>query len=147
MIHWKDILNLVQHGNPPADKRIEKTFDQWKRILTDKQYFITRKKGTEPPQSNNCEIHTEGIYQCVCCKSKLFDTSIQYHSSSGWPSFSQPIKENAIKYLKDFSLSMERIEVQCNTCDAHLGHVFNDGPPPSRLRYCVNSTAIELISN
>ena len=89
-------------------------------------------------------IAQTGKYHCVCCNTPLFDASIKFDSSSGWPSFTQPIKENAIKYHKDVSFGMIRVEVMCNTCDGHLGHVFPDGPQPSGLRYCINSEALIL---
>ena len=84
------------------------------------------------------------MYNCVCCNTPLFDSTIKYDSSSGWPSFTQPITENAIKYHKDSTLGMVRVEILCNTCDAHLGHVFPDGPEPSGLRYCVNSESMQI---
>ena len=106
---------------------------------------ITRQKGTEAPHSGAlCSSFEEGQYNCVCCNVPLFDSTIKFQSSSGWPSFTQPIKDNAIKYNKDTTFGMHRVEVVCNTCDGHLGHVFPDGPDPSGLRYCVNSEALKL---
>ena len=106
---------------------------------------ILRQKGTERPHSGElCSIYDEGQYNCVCCNTPLFDSTIKFESSSGWPSFTQPIKENAIKYVKDTTLGMIRVEVLCNTCDAHLGHIFPDGPEPSGLRYCINSESMVL---
>ena len=91
-----------------------------------------------------CSIYDKGQYNCICCDTPLFDSTIKFSSGSGWPSFTQPIKENAIKYIRDISHGMVRVEVTCNTCDAHLGHVFPDGPEPSGLRYCINSESMQL---
>lgn len=145
MLTWKEVIHFTTKGNPTPDKRVEKTAAEWKEILTPEQFRITRQKGTESPHSGAlCSIFDEGQYQCVCCKTPLFDATIKFDSTSGWPSFTQPIKENAIKYHKDVSLGMIRVEVMCNTCDGHLGHVFPDGPAPSGLRYCINSEAMQL---
>jgi len=145
MIKWNDIISFSMNGNPTPDKRIEKTPEEWKTLLSDEQFRITRLKGTEAPGSGEfCSSHEAGIYECICCGTLLFDSTIKYDSRSGWPSFTQPIKENAIQYIRDASMGMVRVEVQCNSCDAHLGHVFPDGPEPSGLRYCINSLAIDL---
>ena len=145
MLNWTDIIHFAVKGNPVPDKRIEKTELEWKEILTPEQFRISREKGTERAGSEAlCSAHDAGIYSCICCGSLLFDSTIKFDSKSGWPSFTQPIKENAIKYHKDVSFGMTRVEVMCNTCDGHLGHVFEDGPPPSGLRYCVNSESIQL---
>lgn len=145
MLNWDDILNFSKNGTPEPTRRIEKTNEEWKSILTKEQYQVARLKGTERPGSGAfCESYEEGIYSCVCCGTELFNSTIKYSSGTGWPSFTQPIQENAIKYIGDYSFGMQRIEVLCNTCDAHLGHVFPDGPPPSGLRYCVNSVSIQL---
>ena len=143
MLTWKDVINFSVKGNPKPDRRVEKTDAEWRDILTAEQYGITRNKGTEAPHSGAlCSIHEAGIYHCVCCDTPLFDSTIKFESGTGWPSFTQPIKENAIKYKKDNAFGMIRVEVLCNTCDAHLGHVFPDGPEPSGLRYCINSESM-----
>lgn len=145
MLLWKDIIHFCISGNPKPDSRIEKTEAEWKSVLTPEQYRVSRNKGTEAPHSNAmCTAHEEGIYNCICCDAPLFDSTIKFASGSGWPSFTQPIKENAIAYIKDTTFGMERVEVTCNSCDGHLGHVFPDGPEPSGLRYCVNSESIKL---
>lgn len=145
MLTWKDIISFSVNGNPKPDRRVEKSESEWRNQLTPEQYRITRQKGTERPHSGAlCSIYDEGQYNCVCCNTPLFDSTIKFDSSSGWPSFTQPIKENAIKYEKDSSFGMVRVEVMCNTCDAHLGHIFPDGPEPSGLRYCINSESMIL---
>lgn len=145
MLNWDDILNFAKKGTPPPANKVIKTNEEWQNVLTDEQYKITRLKGTERPGSGAfCESYEEGIYSCICCNTELFDSTIKYSSGTGWPSFTQPIEKNAIKYIGDYSFGMQRIEILCNTCDAHLGHVFPDGPAPSGLRYCVNSISIQL---
>ena len=146
MLHWIDILKFANNGNPKPDQRIEKTTAEWKAILSPEQFNITRQKGTERAHSSDmCMLFEPGTYVCVCCKTELFDNDSKFSSKSGWPSFTQPIKENAIAYHKDRGFGMYRIETVCNTCDAHLGHVFQDGPPPSGLRYCMNALALKKI--
>ena len=145
MLTWKEVMSFTTKGNPTPDKRVEKTEKEWEYLLTPEQFRITRKKGTERPYTGDlCSIYDEGQYNCICCNALLFDSTIKFDSSSGWPSFTQPIKENAIKYYKDISFGMIRVEVLCNTCDAHLGHIFPDGPAPSGLRYCINSESMIL---
>ena len=145
MLTWKDIIHFAVNGTPAPNQRIEKSEDEWRHILTPEQFRITRQKGTERPHSGDlCSIYEPGKYHCVCCNTPLFDSNIKFSSGTGWPSFTQPVQINAIKYLKDTSFGMTRVEVLCNTCDAHLGHVFPDGPEPSGLRYCVNSESMKL---
>lgn len=146
MLNWNNIIKFIAHGNPKPDSRCEKTEAEWKALLTPEQYRITRLKGTEPSGSGAfCSAHSAGKYNCVCCNSPLFDSTIKFSSGTGWPSFTQPIKENAIKYEKDTAYGMVRVEIMCNSCDSHLGHVFPDGPAPSGLRYCVNSESLILL--
>ncbi len=148
MLTWKNVMGFVVNGNPEPEFRVEKPESYWKSILSNEVYKITRNQGTEPPSfDSSCEVYDAGIYNCSCCDQELFDSTIKYDSKSGWPSFTQPIKENAIKYIKDISFGMVRVEIQCNSCDAHLGHVFPDGPEPSGLRYCVNSLSLKLKPN
>lgn len=145
MLTWKDIIRFSTKGNPEPEQRVEKTEAEWRKILTPEQFRVTRKKGTEAAHSGAyCESHEAGKYNCICCDAPLFDSTIKFESGTGWPSFHQPITENAISYIKDASFGMIRVETLCNTCDAHLGHVFPDGPPPSGLRYCMNSEALQL---
>ncbi len=145
-MNWTDVINYTNTGAPAAARKVTKTEAEWKVQLTPEQYRITRLKGTERAFSGeHCHTHEQGKYACICCDEPLFDSSIKFDSKSGWPSFTEPIKNNAIKYEKDVSFGMVRIEVMCNVCEAHLGHVFPDGPPPSGLRYCINSESIKLI--
>lgn len=145
MMDWNDVIRYANNGSPAPELRVEKTDEEWKQELTAEQYRITRKKGTEMAFTGEyCHAHDAGKYNCVCCNTPLFDSSIKFDSKSGWPSFTAPIKDNAINYNKDNSLGMVRVEVMCNTCDAHLGHVFPDGPPPTGLRFCINSESIKL---
>ena len=145
MLTWKDVIHFAEKGNPIPDKRIEKTEKEWKSLLSEEQFYITRKKGTERAFTGAyCESHEPGKYACACCGTPLFDSTVKFESGTGWPSFTQPVKENAIKYEKDTSFGMVRVEVMCNVCDCHLGHIFPDGPAPSGLRYCINSASVKL---
>lgn len=146
MIKWLDVLNYARNGNPEPDRRVEKSDQEWKQELTDEQYAITRLKGTERPYSSDvCSKFEPGIYACVCCDTLLFDANTKFESGSGWPSFNQPIKENAISYHKDTTHGMIRVEVACNVCDSHVGHIFPDGPEPSGLRYCANAVSLNKV--
>ncbi|MFW2376431.1 peptide-methionine (R)-S-oxide reductase MsrB [Cellulophaga baltica] len=148
MLTWKDIISFATKGNPEPDKRVEKSEEEWKAQLTPEQYRVMRKKGTEAPHTGAlCTSYEAGQYNCAGCDTPLFDSTIKFESGTGWPSFTQPIKENAIKYIKDTTFGMVRVEVVCNTCDSHLGHIFPDGPEPSGLRYCVNSESMVLDTN
>ena len=128
----------------------EKKFDEnyWKDKLSSEQFYITRKGGTERPFSGKYLDNKEnGIYICVCCETELFDSDKKYNSNSGWPSFTEPLSDHLIKSLEDRSHFMVRTEVRCNNCDAHLGHVFTDGPGQNGLRYCINSLSLNFTKN
>ncbi len=143
MLKWIDVIKFANHGNPIPDRRVDKTDVEWKNQLSPEAYRITRQKGTEARFSGaHCSAHDPGLYACVCCDTELFDSCEKFDSGTGWPSFTQPVKKNAVKYVKDKSWGMNRVEVQCNTCDAHLGHVFLDGTGPGGLRYCINSISL-----
>jgi peptide-methionine (R)-S-oxide reductase len=147
MLNWNDVLKFANNGNLAPDRRVEKTDAEWKALLTPEQYRITRNAGTEARFSGElCSRYDPGKYVCVCCGTELFDSTIKFDSKTGWPSFTQPITENVINYIKDVSYGMTRIEVDCSVCDAHLGHVFPDGPPPSGLRFCINSESLQLVT-
>uniref|UniRef100_UPI00351AD178 peptide-methionine (R)-S-oxide reductase MsrB n=1 Tax=Endozoicomonas sp. Mp262 TaxID=2919499 RepID=UPI00351AD178 len=127
---------------------VKKTDREWRRELTDEQYRVCRQKGTEAPFSGKYEpFDKDGLYCCACCNQVLFDSSAKFNAGCGWPSFWEAAASDALTYCEDDSLGMKRVEVLCSCCDAHLGHVFNDGPEPSGLRYCINSVAMNFSDN
>ncbi|MBW8310143.1 MAG: peptide-methionine (R)-S-oxide reductase MsrB [Candidatus Paracaedibacteraceae bacterium] len=145
MLNWNDIIQYATDGNPVPDRRVEKTEAEWLQLLTPEEFQITRQKGTEASYSGTfCHSFEAGTYACICCNSNLFNACFKFDSGTGWPSFTHPLQDNAVKYEFDHSLGEGRIEVMCNACDGHLGHVFPDGPGSTGLRYCINSTSIYL---
>jgi len=144
MLKWNDVLDFARNGSPAPDRKIQKSDAQWRQMLSPEAYAVTRQTGTERPFSSEmCSLFKPGIYQCVCCETVLFDAAGKFESGTGWPSFTQPVADNVIAYHVDESHGMTRVEAICNVCDAHLGHVFPDGPPPTGLRFCMNAVALQ----
>jgi peptide-methionine (R)-S-oxide reductase len=147
MINWTTVSEYASKGSPQPPRRVEKTPSQWKAELTEEQFRITRRHGTEAPFSSEmCSLFTPGTYACACCGETLFNADTKFESGSGWPSFTAPVQDNVIAYIWDNSLFMRRVEVRCSICDSHLGHVFPDGPEPTGLRYCINALSLKKIS-
>lgn len=141
-MNWNDVRDRTKNS-PTPPRRVEKTDEEWKRLLTPEQYQVTRQHGRERPFSGEYfELYTPGVYTCFCCGAELFASTVKFDSRTGWPSFIEPVRANIIRYKQDNSFGMQRVEVLCNVCDAHLGHVFPHGPPPSGLRFCINSISL-----
>ena len=135
----------VKVGTPPGGK-VVKTDEEWRAILSPEVYAITRGHGTERACSGAHWLNKgDGVYHCVCCDQPLFDSGAKYDSGTGWPSFFQPVSDDALSLFEDTSGFMVRTEIRCSRCDAHLGHVFDDGPRPTGLRFCLNSLALKFV--
>lgn len=147
MITWPDVLKIAREGSPPPDRRVEKTESEWRQLLNADEFAVTRHAATERPFSSQmCGLFEPGTYACRCCGTVLFNSEHKFESGTGWPSFSQPVQSNVIAYRADTTHGMTRVETVCNVCDAHLGHVFPDGPRPSGLRYCMNAVALRKVN-
>ncbi len=128
------------------NRKIEKTDEEWRKLLTPEQFAVAREKGTERPFTGRYwDFHDKGVYLCVCCGNELFSSDTKYDSGCGWPSFYAPLNEEHVENAADNSYGMRRIEVMCSRCGAHLGHVFDDGPQPTGLRYCMNSASLNFV--
>ncbi|MCU1328769.1 MAG: Peptide methionine sulfoxide reductase msrB [Bryobacterales bacterium] len=148
ILKWQDVTKLADDGNPAPANKVVKSDEEWRQQLSPDEYRVTRQAGTERAFSSEmCSRFEPGIYGCVCCDTVLFDGQTKFESRTGWPSFTQPASPDAVAYRSDGGFGMRRIEAICNTCDAHLGHVFPDGPAPSGLRYCMNAVALKKLSS
>jgi methionine-R-sulfoxide reductase len=146
VLTWQGVMALCKSGNPKPARRVEKSNDQWRQELSPMAYAVMREHGTERAfTSDMCSRFEPGRYACAGCGTVLFDAATKFESGSGWPSFTQAVEPNVVAHHVDESHGMVRVETLCNVCDAHLGHVFPDGPAPSGLRYCINAVALKKV--
>jgi peptide-methionine (R)-S-oxide reductase len=143
------IVQFSDTGNRLGSARVPKVVrssGDWRKLLSAQQYYVTRQQGTDVAFSGTYyEIHQDGLFRCICCNNAVFSAETKFDSGTGWPSFWAPIAEENVGTRSDFSLLVERTEVHCSLCDAHLGHLFNDGPQPTNLRYCMNESSLKFI--
>ena len=146
ILRWSDVIRLARSGNVAPPRRVEKSDAEWRAVLTDEQYDVARHQATERPFSSElCALFEPGRYHCICCDTPLFDSTNKFESHTGWPSFTAPLTADVVAYQLDESYGMQRVETNCNVCDAHLGHVFPDGPAPSGLRFCINAVSLRKV--
>jgi peptide-methionine (R)-S-oxide reductase len=135
-----------QKLGPARVKKVVRSSGEWKKQLSSEQYYVTRQQGTDVAFSGTYyQLHQSGIFRCICCDNAVFSADTKFDSGTGWPSFWAPIAEENVRTRSDFSLLVKRTEVHCARCDAHLGHLFNDGPEPTNLRYCMNESSLRFI--
>lgn len=147
-MNWGEAIALAKGAENPPPRRDLRSEDEWRAVLSPEQYQVMRLKGTERPFSNEmCSLFKPGRYACAGCGTELFDSASKFESGTGWPSFGEPVTDGVVGYHLDTSHGMQRVEATCNVCDAHLGHVFPDGPAPSGLRYCMNALSLEKVAD